>query len=331
LILTVAGALLFCLAAPGTGETASAEAPVSAPGEAPVRARFADLSPEHWVWGSVEALAEAGVVAGSDDGLFHPDRPAIRAEMFKMILLARGVHIGSGCEGRFRDVPCAAWHAPVVEMAWRLALTEGKSDRLVAPDDPVTREELFTVVNRALGRHLQADRMVWRVREERMAWFTDGHAIAAWARAPVALMVADGLILGYGDGSFRPQVLATRAEVAELVRRALLRPSGEVAVVDGAPVRHRQALQMVASMYATGEPGVGTITFSGLPVRIGVVATDPAVIPLGTLLYVEGYGYAVAADTGGAIKGHRIDLFTDNFRQASIEFGIQRRMVYILP
>ncbi|MFT8317767.1 MAG: peptidoglycan-binding protein [Sporolactobacillus sp.] len=44
-----------------------------------------------------------------------------------------------------------------------------------------------------------------------------------------------------------------------------------------------------------------------------VVAVDPAVIPLGTKLYVEGYGYAVAADTGGAIKGRKIDLyFNDN-------------------
>ena len=40
-----------------------------------------------------------------------------------------------------------------------------------------------------------------------------------------------------------------------------------------------------------------------------VIAVDPSVIPLGTKVYVEGYGYAVAADTGGAIKGHKIDVF----------------------
>lgn len=49
-------------------------------------------------------------------------------------------------------------------------------------------------------------------------------------------------------------------------------------------------------------------TRMGLPARFGVVAVDPRVIPLGTLLFVEGYGFAIAADTGGAIKGNKIDV-----------------------
>lgn len=54
-------------------------------------------------------------------------------------------------------------------------------------------------------------------------------------------------------------------------------------------------------------PGYG-ITATGVPVTKGIVAVDPKVIPLGTRMYVPGYGYAVAADTGGAIKGNIIDL-----------------------
>lgn len=50
-------------------------------------------------------------------------------------------------------------------------------------------------------------------------------------------------------------------------------------------------------------------TASGLKPQVGVVAVDPRVIPLGTKLYIEGYGEAIAGDTGGAIKGHKIDLF----------------------
>jgi len=57
-----------------------------------------------------------------------------------------------------------------------------------------------------------------------------------------------------------------------------------------------------------GDPGYG-ITYSGLPADRGVVAVDPAVIPLGTILWVEGYGYAVALDTGSAIKGNKVDVF----------------------
>ena len=50
------------------------------------------------------------------------------------------------------------------------------------------------------------------------------------------------------------------------------------------------------------------ITYSGLPLTRGLVAVDPKVIPLGTRLFVPGYGFALAADTGGGIIGDMIDL-----------------------
>lgn len=53
-------------------------------------------------------------------------------------------------------------------------------------------------------------------------------------------------------------------------------------------------------------------TYTGVLAGYGVVAVDPRFMPLGTRLYIEGYGYAVAADTGGAIKGNRIDLAIDS-------------------
>ena len=51
------------------------------------------------------------------------------------------------------------------------------------------------------------------------------------------------------------------------------------------------------------------LTFSGLPAAPGVVAVDPAVIPLGSVVWVPGAGYNLALDTGGAIKGNRIDVY----------------------
>jgi len=67
--------------------------------------------------------------------------------------------------------------------------------------------------------------------------------------------------------------------------------------------------------YDCGGSGSGR-TATGLKATYGVVAVDPRFIPLGTRLYIEGYGFAVAADTGGAIKGNRIDLCVDSKHDA---------------
>jgi uncharacterized protein YabE (DUF348 family) len=68
-----------------------------------------------------------------------------------------------------------------------------------------------------------------------------------------------------------------------------------------------------ATAYTAFCNGCSGNTATGLNLRANpnmkVIAVDPSVIPLGTKVYVEGYGYAVAADTGGAIKGYKIDVF----------------------
>lgn len=60
-----------------------------------------------------------------------------------------------------------------------------------------------------------------------------------------------------------------------------------------------------------------------------VIAVDPSVIPLGTKVYVEGYGYAVAADTGSAIKGNKIDVFLSS-KSAAYRWGSKRVKIKIL-
>ena len=60
-----------------------------------------------------------------------------------------------------------------------------------------------------------------------------------------------------------------------------------------------------------------------------VIAVDPSVIPLGTKVYVEGYGYATAADTGGAIKGNKIDVFIPS-HSAAMSWGKRQVEVQIL-
>ena len=104
---------------------------------------------------------------------------------------------------------------------------------------------------------------------------------------------------------------AVAAPVGELVKVGTRVPRAAVA---GAPApnisvsRGGRSLTMIATAYAAFTGGAGNRTATGTGVYRGIVAVDPRVIPLGTRLYIDGYGEAVAADTGGAIKGNRIDL-----------------------
>ena len=85
------------------------------------------------------------------------------------------------------------------------------------------------------------------------------------------------------------------------------------------------------SAYAAGPAGgsIGNYTATGMRCVRGAIAVDPRVIPLGTKLYVEGYGYGFACDTGGAIKGHRLDLAFNSVREC-FQHGRRKMKVWIL-
>jgi len=73
----------------------------------------------------------------------------------------------------------------------------------------------------------------------------------------------------------------------------------------------------------------GRRTATGKTPAVGLIATDPNVIPMGTRLYVEGYGYAVAADRGSSIKGDKIDIFLETTQQC-LNWGRRTVKVYVL-
>jgi 3D (Asp-Asp-Asp) domain-containing protein len=97
--------------------------------------------------------------------------------------------------------------------------------------------------------------------------------------------------------------------------------------------RVKKTLTLNASAYYPGPedtwPYASGYTSTHLKAGYGVAAVDPKVIRLKTPLYVEGYGYAIAGDVGGAIKGNRIDLCFDTYEQA-VQFGRKNVKVYIL-
>ncbi len=137
----------------------------------------------------------------------------------------------------------------------------------------------------------------------------------------IAVTTADGVVIDRQDiGTV--MTLAPQDQILQVGTRRLFATRGEF---EGKEIVH-----MEATAYApwTGQ-GVNDVTAIGMKARYGVVAVDPRIIPLRSELFIEGYGRAIAGDTGGAIKGHRIDLCYNTAREA-IRFGRRPVRVYIL-
>ena len=105
----------------------------------------------------------------------------------------------------------------------------------------------------------------------------------------------------------------------------------QVQIASSTSLRPIKSMTMLCTGYCSkeGAIGGGPRTATGLAALRGAIAVDPRVIPLGTKLYVEGYGYGFACDTGGAIKGNHIDLAFDTV-SAMHRQGSRKMKVWIL-
>lgn len=109
--------------------------------------------------------------------------------------------------------------------------------------------------------------------------------------------------------------------------------SGTITLENGQVLTFSEARTMKGTAYTAGEGKVGTITATGTTVRLGVVAVDRKVLPLGTKVYVVSndgqytYGFAIAEDTG--VRGNMIDLYMNTYNDC-IQFGVRDCTVYVL-
>ncbi|MBM7567395.1 3D domain-containing protein [Paenibacillus sacheonensis] len=111
--------------------------------------------------------------------------------------------------------------------------------------------------------------------------------------------------------------------------------------VKGKSYVYTDVVQAKASAYtaAPEENGWGAVDYFGNPLKLGTIAVDPDVIPMGSKVYVTGYDFnglpsggmiAVASDQGSAINGNRIDIFVPQSRKDASSFGFQYVKVFIL-
>jgi len=128
----------------------------------------------------------------------------------------------------------------------------------------------------------------------------------------------------YNNGTAIRTNELSKSVMTNMVPTIIKEGTREVTTSRNVSGRASRSIVMEASAYLAGD-GDG----AGITAVRGVVAVDPDVIPLGTRLFIPGYGEAVAADTGGAIVGNRIDLVMDSYGEA-MDFGRRDVTVYVL-
>lgn len=186
--------------------------------------------------------------------------------------------------------------------------------------------ERTTYANRSIAAELRARSRTLRVQLDGLSRARRALADAE-RRANAAVAARERAAAGRRAtvARIRRQAGVTRARLAAIEARAGAAQRASTRIERSQPPRPVPVPITSASSAATAASGVGSgtrtlvvdavayhlpgRTASGLPVGVGVIAVDPGVIPLGTRVFVPGYGAAVAADVGSAIRGNIIDLW----------------------
>lgn len=156
----------------------------------------------------------------------------------------------------------------------------------------------------------------------------------------ISSLAIAALLTGGAEASSLAAAPAAKHEIHEALKESKDGKKAPAAV-EAIAEQAISTVQVVATGYTAGYESTGKrpghpqygITYSGVKVRRGQVSTvaaDTKLFPIGTLLYIPGYGYGVVADTGSAIKGHRLDLYFETIKDVYKQWGKRTVDVHVL-
>lgn len=197
------GSLIAGIAAAGSGSGLGASA-----------SQFSDLAAGSWYYEAVRSALKNGLMNGTSAHTFSPDMPMTRAMLVTILWRMAGQPDAKASP--FTDVVSGSWYAKAVYWAYDRGLVTGVSETAFAPNEPVTREALVTILYRyaALKQNLPAA-------GDELGRFADGKQVSAFARNAVNWALQTGLLTGVSKTKLSPKGLATRAQIAVLLERFL--------------------------------------------------------------------------------------------------------------
>lgn len=178
---------------------------------------FTDVSRSDWYYQFVDYVTSKGYFNGVADKTFAPADNMTRA-MFVTVLFRFDGAKGDRSQSAFTDVAPGEWYTDAINWAAANRIVDGVGDGKFAPNDPITRAQMCTMIE----RYLVLYRKAWKVtlpETGSVSVMVDESAIPAYALAAVKQCQRHGLVNGFEDGTFRPNDLSTRAQVAAVIYR----------------------------------------------------------------------------------------------------------------
>lgn len=174
---------------------------------------FTDLDSVPWAKTAITVLATQGIVNGRTDTTFDPNGNITRAEFAKLACLALNINVDSNPTQVFTDVTSSHWAYKYVSAAAKNGIINGVSDTEFDPEGLVTREQMATMLYRAINASAMKDKL--NVSTGRA--FADADQISSWATEAVKVLSGAGIINGVSDTQFVPAGSATRAQAACII------------------------------------------------------------------------------------------------------------------
>lgn len=178
---------------------------------------FTDVSRSDWYYQFVDYVTSKGYFNGVADKTFAPADNMTRA-MFVTVLFRFHGAKGDSSQSAFVDVAPGEWYTAAINWAAANKIVDGVGNGKFAPNDPITRAQMCTMIE----RYLDLYRKAWKVtlpETGSVSVMVDESAIPAYALAAVKQCQRHGLVNGFEDGTFRPNDLSTRAQVAAVIYR----------------------------------------------------------------------------------------------------------------
>ena len=176
---------------------------------------FPDVTEGDWFYDAVRYAYETGLMDGVEDNLFAPNSETTRAQLVTILYRLAGQPAVSG-NLPFTDVESGTWYTDAVAWAAQNGIVNGVSDTEFAPGDDITREQLAVILYRYAA--YQGYDVSQRAD---LSGFGDASSISDYAQEALSWAHAQGLVLGFEDGSLRPQGTASRAQIAAVLMRFL--------------------------------------------------------------------------------------------------------------